>query len=79
MKSYLFEQRSEDTIENIRGEIIDTFKSWLPFVQVREITVDLGDTSSSEFGLNTININVVFNITRDPNSLEQVSITVTGD
>ena len=79
LKKYLFEQSNPDIKDRIQQDIIEAFRSWLPFVQIRELNIILGDNQSNQFDVNTINIKIIFNITRDPNTLESVSVTVTGE
>ena len=61
--------------------IIDSFKVWLPFVEIKNIDVRKSDDVGNEGSLqlsaaNSIYINITFNINRDPNTLESVSVTV---
>ena len=79
LKKYLFEQSNSDIKDLIQQDIIDAFANWLPFVQIRELIITLGDNQTNQFDVNTINIKIIFNITRDPNTLESVSVTVTGE
>ena len=47
---------------------------WLPFVEVRDLTVSMDDGGS--VGRNTLSVNIMFNITRDPNTLESVQVEI---
>ena len=71
LRNYLFEQFTDELRLTIENDILDTFNFWLPFVEVKNLEVKGGVNS------NTIIINVLFNITRDPNTLESVQISVT--
>ena len=77
LKKYLFEQFNEDLRLQIQTEILDTFNYWLPFIQVRDLEVDMSSEMDG-VGRNKLVINVLFNITRDPNTLESVQIEI-GD
>ena len=71
IRRFLFEQITEDTQVQIENDIVDTFATWLPFVELREINVDL-----SEQDRNKINIKIVFNIKRAPNTIESVGVVL---
>ncbi len=74
LRKYMFEQFTEETRIIIENEIVDTFKFWLPFVELKDLIVRTEETDAS--GKNKLNISVLFNIIKDPNTLESVSITV---
>ena len=69
----MFEQVSEDLIFEIQNSILDTFKLWLPFVEVRDIKVSSKNDDSDK---NTLNLFILFNIKQDPNTLESVKIEI---
>ena len=73
-RRFLFEQFNEDTEFELSNEILDTMQMWLPFVEVRDLTVSMGDGGSA--GRNTLSVNIMFNITRDPNTLESVQVEI---
>jgi len=76
LKKYLFEQVNDETKIAIENDIIDTFEQYLPFVEVKDLKVQmLPDSVGSR---NTMKVTVLFNITKDPNSLESVTVTL-GD
>jgi phage baseplate assembly protein W len=64
IRRFLFEQITEDTQVQIENDIVDTFATWLPFVELREINIDLAEQDQ-----NKINIKIVFNIKRAPNTI----------
>ena len=70
LKSLVFEQLTEETIIQIENNIADVFSVWLPFVELKEIDIDKTE--------NQINLNIIFNIRRAPNSLESVQVTLGG-
>ena len=72
LKQLLFEQASDETTIQIENNIVDVFERWLPFVQLQNISIDRRDD------INQININIEFNISRTPNSLESVQVTFDG-
>ena len=74
LKKFLFEPMSEESVVNIQDEIINTFLVWLPFVEVRDIRVN-----SSRVGPNSLNLDIVFNIKQDPNTLDSIQIQITED
>ena len=75
LRKYLFEQFSDETTFSIQNDIVDTFKNWLPFVEIQDIRVNMSN-SDDGVGKNTMNVTIVFNITQDPNTLESVSIEI---
>ena len=77
LRSYMFEQVTDETIINIQNDIVDTFKVWLPFVEIQDIQVSANETD--DIGRNKLLINIIFNITKDPTSLESVQVEITGD
>jgi len=75
LRKYLFEQFSDEVVFSIQNDIVDTFKKWLPFVEIQDIQVNMSNRDDST-GKNTMNVTIVFNITQDPNTLESVSIEI---
>ena len=73
LKRFVFEQITEDTKIQIENDIVDTFETWLPFVELRDIEVI---TDSITADRNKININIVFNIKKAPTSLESVGVVL---
>ena len=71
IRRFLFEQITENTQIEIENDIVDTFATWLPFVELREIDIDTGNQDK-----NQININIVFNIKRAPNATESVGVVL---
>ena len=74
LRKYMFEQFTDELRITIENEIVDTFNFWLPFVQVRDLVIDMEATDS--IGKNKLNISVLFNIIKDPNTLESVDVTI---
>ena len=77
LRRYLFEQVTDETIINIQNDIVDIFKVWLPFVEIQDIQVSANETDA--IGRNKLSVNIVFNITKDPTSLESVQVEITGE
>ena len=71
IRRFLFEQITDDTAIEIENDIVDTFQTWLPFVELQNIDVDLGDQDR-----NTIKINVTFNIRNAPTELQSVGVVL---
>ena len=71
IRRFLFEQTTDDTAIQIENDIVDTFQTWLPFVQLQDIDVDLGDQDR-----NQIKINVTFNIRNAPTELQSVGVVL---
>ena len=73
LKRFIFEQFTEDIKIQIENDIVNMFETWLPFVELRDIQVTTGPVSANQ---NKININIIFNIKRDPNSFESVGVVL---
>tara|TARA_B100000902_G_scaffold235193_1_gene222905 strand:+ start:2445 stop:2879 length:435 start_codon:yes stop_codon:yes gene_type:complete len=71
IRRFLFEQITDDTAIEIENDIVDTFQTWLPFVQLQDIEVDLGDQDR-----NQIKINVTFNVRNAPTELQSVGVVL---
>ena len=71
IRRFLFEQITDDTAIEIENDIVDTFETWLPFVQLQDINVDLGDQDR-----NKIKINVTFNLRNVPTELQSVGVVL---
>ncbi len=76
LRKFLFEQYTDELRLQIENDILDTFEFWLPFIQVRDLQVQMSD--SDGVSSNTMMINVLFNITKDPNTLESVQVEIGG-
>ena len=74
LRNYMFEQFTDETLLSVQNDIVDTFVVWLPFVEIRDIQISMNENDS--IGKNTMSINIVFNITRDPDTLESVQIEI---
>ena len=75
LRRFLFEPITGETTLAIQNEIVDTFNFWLPFVQVRDLQVGMAQQTSGDNN-NKLIINVIFNIVRDPNTLESVQVEI---
>jgi len=71
IRRFLFEQITDDTAIEIENDIVDTFETWLPFVQLQDINVDLGDQNK-----NQIKINITFNVRNAPTELQSVGVVL---
>ena len=78
LRKFQFEQFTDELRLQIENDILDTFEFWLPFVQVRDLKVQMSDATAGSVNNNKLIISVVFNITRDPNTLESVQVEI-GD
>ena len=78
LRKFLFEQFTDELRLQIENDILDTFEFWLPFIQVKDLKVQMSDATAGSVNNNKLIISVVFNITRDPNTLESVQVEI-GD
>ena len=74
LRKYQFEQITEDVIVKIQNDILDTFKIWLPFVEIRNIKVNTKELK--ELDRNKISLDILFNIKQDPNTLQSVQVDI---
>ena len=77
LRKFLFEQFTDELRLQIENDILDTLDFWLPFIQIKNLEVQMSSADDG-IGKNTLIINVLFNITRDPNTLESVQVEI-GD
>ena len=78
LRKFQFEQFTDELRLQIENDILDTFDFWLPFVQVKDLTIEMSEATGGSVNNNKLIISVVFNITRDPNTLESVQVEI-GD
>ena len=74
LRRFLFEPITGETTLAIQNEIVDTFNFWLPFITIKDIQVET--TSADGINPNQISINVIFNLDKDPNTLESVQVQI---
>ena len=75
LRRYLFNQMTEENIFSLQNDILDSFNFWLPFVEVRNIIVKTNENDSN-IGLNTILLEIIFNIKQDPTTLTSVQVNI---
>tara|TARA_S200000501_G_C20817244_1_gene741183 strand:+ start:543 stop:1031 length:489 start_codon:yes stop_codon:yes gene_type:complete len=78
LRRLLFEQIGEESVVGVQDSILDTFKFWLPFVEVRDIQI-LTNEDSVTIGVNEIRVKILFNIIQDPNTLDSVTLNFQSD
>ena len=78
LRKFQFEQFTDELRLQIENDILDTFEFWLPFVQVRDLEVQMSEVTAGGVNNNKLIISVVFNIKRDPNTLESVQVEIGG-
>ena len=74
LRRFLFEPITGETTLAIQNEIVETFNFWLPFISIKDIQVET--TSADGTNPNQISINVIFNLDKDPNTLESVQVQI---
>jgi phage baseplate assembly protein W len=72
LESFLFEQIDTDTQTRIETEIENTIETWLPYVVIEDLIVNISDELKDR---NTIDISLTFSIVDNP-ELETVTFTV---
>ena len=76
LRSVIFQQIDESTLIAIQDIILDKIEFWLPFVEVKDIQL-LEDPRKTD--MNEIIVKVLFNIKRDPNTTDSVSVNFSSD
>ena len=76
LRKFLFEQFTDELRLQIENDILDTIDFWLPFIQVKDLKVGMSSATAGSVNNNKLIISVVFNITRDPNTLESVQVEI---
>ena len=76
LRKFLFEQFTDELRLQIENDILDTLDFWLPFIQVKDLKIEMSDATAGSVNNNKLIISVVFNITRDPNTLESVQVEI---
>lgn len=71
IRRFLFEQITDDTAVEIENDIVETFETWLPFVELRDIEINLDDQDR-----NQIKIDIKFNIQNAPTDLQSVGVVL---
>ena len=74
LRKFLFEQYDDESKIAIQNEILDIFKTWLPFVEIRELNISMDETDA--IGKNKMSNSITFNIIRDPNTLESIQVEI---
>ena len=73
LKRFVFEQITADTTIEIENNIVDVFETWLPFVDLKDIQINIDSENQAN---NKIGINITFSINKAPGSLESVGIVL---
>ena len=76
LRKFLFEQFTDELRLQIENDILDIIDFWLPFIQVKNLEVKMSQATAGGVNNNKLIISVVFNITRDPNTLESVQVDI---
>ena len=76
LRQYLFEHFDEDMIVQIKNDIADTFRTWLPFVSIQNIAVFMDDNGTGDIQKNKLSISIHFRIQKDPTTLESIEISL---
>lgn len=78
LRRLLFEHITTENLVGVQDAILDKVEFWLPFVEVRNIEV-LSRKDSMDIGVNEIRVKIDFNIKQDPNTIDSVTMSYSGD
>lgn len=71
LRRFLFEPLSENTAVEIENDIVQTFAYWLPFVQIRDIQIDLSRQDANQIG-----IKLIFKVKNGSDRLSSVQVDI---
>ena len=71
LRRFLFEQITENTAVEIENDIVQTFSYWLPFVQIRDIQIDLSSQDANQIG-----IKLIFKVKNGSDRLSSVQVDI---
>ena len=54
LRRFLFEQITENTVVEIENDIVEGFNFWMPFVQIRDIQIDLSRQDANQIGIKLV-------------------------
>ena len=78
LRRLLFEHITNENLIGVQDAILDKFEFWLPFVQIRDIQI-LSRDNTTDIGMNEVRVKIIFNIKRDPNTTDSVTMNFSGD
>ena len=71
LRRFLFEPVTENTAVEIENDIVQTFSYWLPFVQIRDIQIDLSSQDANQIG-----IKLIFKVKNGSDRLSSVQVDI---
>ena len=74
LHKFLFEQMTDDLNLELQNHITETFKLWMPYINIVDLKVD--SSLQSAIGVNQISVYISFNLDADPRSLTSVQVVV---
>jgi len=75
LNKLLFEQINDDILANAEMEVVESFREWLPFVEIKKIDILTSDDDSA-IPHNNLKVSLVFNIKNEPNMLHSITVTL---
>ena len=76
LKTLLFDNITQETTSQVQLSITDTINTFLPFVTITKMDIEVEDNKG--LGPNSIYINLAFNINKDPSTHDSVQVTIQG-
>ena len=62
LRRFIFRQNTQNLEDDIREDLLDTIKYWLPYVKVDEINIDRTNHNIEQY---TVHIVITFSVTND--------------
>lgn len=71
LRRFLFEPITENTAVEIENDIVQAFSYWMPFIEIRDIRIDLSNQDA-----NTIGIELIFKVKNGSDRLSSVQVDI---
>ena len=71
LRRFLFEPITENTAVEIENDIVQAFSYWMPFIEIRDIKIDLSNQDA-----NTIGIELIFKVKNGSDRLSSVQVDI---
>ncbi len=74
LRALLFEQHTDDLEKRVEEAILDSVSTWLSYVKVEGVNIIQKDNTP-----NTINVDITFSLSYEPNRFNTITLNVEGE
>ena len=74
LRALLFEQHTDDLEKRVEEAILDSASTWLSYVKVEGVNIIQKDNTP-----NTINVDITFSLSYEPNRFNTITLNVEGE